>query len=395
MAKRFKNVTISLALSCALTDIGYSSTSCQNGYDYNNKCDPYYNVNLIHAKTSIRKSNIPLTETKKVSTTTTSESSKNRIVQTVKQSDLTYLDALRRKYSNQFNGRMGLQALIDRSKYLSLKKISKESNETVKSTQPPKEEKKTFSKEKNILVKASKKAKQNKKVEKARKVYIVKKGDTLIKIAKKFSLKRDDILKLNKLDKNATIKIGQKLVISTKNRKALAKNSKKPKNKQKVVNKNIYIVKAGDTLTGIAKKTNISIVTLREINRLSRSSSIKVGQKLLLKPRFAKAKKSKKYDFVSSIKLRKSNALFCTRHIGVSKIYVFGQYALAYERTCCICTRVIILTYERVYCTCSRIRWRIKGPAVFVLVYVRVSENILYLFSYTMAYQRTYSIILF
>jgi len=321
MAKRLKKVTISLALSCVLTDASYSSTSCQNGYDYNNRCDPYYNVNLIHAKSSTRKSNSSSRETKKVSHVSSYDAnSKSKITQTVRHSDLSYLDALQRKYSNQFNGRMGLQALIDRSNYLSLKKVDKENNETVKGNKPPETEKKSLKKDKTKLANSSNKSKKSlaKKSQKAKNIYIVKKGDSLIKIAKKFSLKKSDILKLNKLDKNATIKVGQKLVLSAKNIKVLAKSKSNIKNNKKIKsNKNFYVVKKGDTLIKIAKKTNISIVTLREINELSRSSSIKVGQKLILKPRYAKVAKSKKYDFVKSIKFKKSNALKYKRKIRV------------------------------------------------------------------------------
>jgi len=95
MAKRLKKVTISLALSCALTDASYSSTSCQNGYDYNNQCDPYYNVNLIHAKSLVNKSNASLKKTKKVSEFASYQNNiKNQITHTVKEGDLSYLDAL-------------------------------------------------------------------------------------------------------------------------------------------------------------------------------------------------------------------------------------------------------------------------------------------------------------
>jgi len=205
---------------------------------------------------------------------------------------------------------MGLQALIDRSNYLSLKKVDKENNKATKGDNLQKSTKK----EKTKLANTSKKLKNSisKKSNKEKNIYIVKKGDSLIKIAKKFSLKKSDILKLNKLDKNATIKIGQKLVISAGKTKKLAKNSKKIKK-----DKNIYIVKKGDTLITIAKKTNTSIVTLREINELSRSSSIRVGQKLILKPQYKKYAKNKKYDFVNSIKFKKANSLKFKRKIRV------------------------------------------------------------------------------
>jgi len=46
------------------------------------------------------------------------------------------------------------------------------------------------------------------------KTYLVKKGDTLYKIAQQFSLDVNDLLQLNGLKKNASLQIGQKLKVS-------------------------------------------------------------------------------------------------------------------------------------------------------------------------------------
>ena len=365
MARQLKKVSISFTLSCLLLELGHGSTPCQNGYDYNNRCDPYYNVNLIQAKVSNDRNRVDrrvLAKKEDEIKALHKIAIKANGVQ--RQSDLSYLDSLRRKYSNQFDGNIGLQALIDRSKYLSLKKIDKEDKSEIKKdstkiaskeakskqeskTKPKHIAKKdtktketapkyTSTKEKTSATQKSKikvtksKVSESKKTKqkiakkstnrKNSKFYTVKKGDSLIKIAKKFSLKKDTILSLNKLDKNATIKIGQKLILPLKTENKIAKANKKTKqlkNALKQFEKGIYTVKSGDTLSLIAKKKNISLVKLRELNRLSRSSKIKVGQKLILTASSRKRLKSKSYNFVKNIKFKKAPSLKYKRKIRV------------------------------------------------------------------------------
>ena len=343
MDRQLKKISISFALSCLLLEFGYGSTPCQNGFDYNNKCDPYYNINLIKAKVS--------SDSNKASRRVVAKRVKNleisskvaiKIKEVQKQSDLSYLDTLRRKYSNQFDGKMGLQALIDRSQYLNLKKIDKITKEettqvkannkainTKHTSQKEKDEKSIVSKDKTALSlnvnkqiskphnskhKTAKKSTQNKK----NKSYIVKKGDTLIKIARKFSVNKNKIITLNKLDKNATIKIGQKLILPKYSKVAkLDSKVKKPKKPIKTIDKSVYVVKSGDTLSLIAKKNNISIVKLRELNRLGRSSRIKIGQKLTLKTPKIKRVTGKTYNYVKNMKFKRVPSLKFKRKIRV------------------------------------------------------------------------------
>ena len=367
MARQLKKISISFTLSCLLLELGHGSTPCQNGYDYNNRCDPYYNVNLIQAKVSNDRNRVDRRVlAKKEDETKALHKIAIKANGVQRQSDLSYLDSLRRKYSNQFDGNIGLQALIDRSKYLSLKKIDKEdkskvkkdsiktTTKVVKSKQESKIKSKhiakkdtttktkertskyTSTKEKISTTQKSKikiaksKVSESKKTKqkvvkksinrKNSKFYTVKKGDSLIKIAKKFSLKKDTILSLNKLDKNATIKIGQKLILPLKTENKIAKVNKKTKqlkNALKQYDKGIYTVQNGDTLSSIAKKKNISLIKLRELNRLSRSSKIKVGEKLILTAGKAKKQKTKSYNFVKNIKFKKAPSLKYKRKIRV------------------------------------------------------------------------------
>jgi LysM repeat protein len=50
----------------------------------------------------------------------------------------------------------------------------------------------------------------------SKKSYVVAKGDTPLKIAKKFKVPFDDLLAVNKIDDPTKLKIGQKLVIPVK-----------------------------------------------------------------------------------------------------------------------------------------------------------------------------------
>ena len=130
------------------------------------------------------------------------------------------------------------------------------------------------------------------------KVYKVKKGDTLIKIAKKFNVSVAEIKRINKL-KSHKIRVGQKLKIPVKvsykekvRRKPLREDSRYTGTKQstkggkvcyKVYHKKkIYIryrVRRGDSLIKIAKRYGVSVRTLKKINRL-KSNRIYVGQRL-------------------------------------------------------------------------------------------------------------------
>ena len=96
-------------------------------------------------------------------------------------------------------------------------------------------------------------------------IYRVKKGDNLIKIAKKFDTKVKLINAYNKLGKY--LHIGQKILI--------------PLN-SKFIN---YKVKKGDSLATIARKFGISYKKIMKINDLE-SSLIRVGQSLKIPQRF-------------------------------------------------------------------------------------------------------------
>ena len=92
-------------------------------------------------------------------------------------------------------------------------------------------------------------------------VYIVKKGDSLYSIAKKFGITVDKIVSFNNL-KNNNLTIGQQLKIPGKN-----------------TSDEVYTVKSGDSLYSIAKKFNTTIDNIKRKNNLT-SNLLSIGQKL-------------------------------------------------------------------------------------------------------------------
>jgi len=100
--------------------------------------------------------------------------------------------------------------------------------------------------------------------------YVVKKGDSLIKIAKMYKIDYKIIKQFNKLKSNI-LQIGQKLLIPVD---------------MDIVNKKpiIYIVQKGDSLIKIAKKYKISLARLKKDNNL-KSSIIHIGDKIVIKNR--------------------------------------------------------------------------------------------------------------
>ncbi len=96
--------------------------------------------------------------------------------------------------------------------------------------------------------------------------YIVKSGDSLYAIAKRFNTSVDEIKKLNNLTSN-NLSINQKLFI--------------PNNNEQSSNYNTYIVKSGDNLYAIAKKFNTSIDEIKKLNNLT-SNNLSINQKLFI-----------------------------------------------------------------------------------------------------------------
>lgn len=97
-------------------------------------------------------------------------------------------------------------------------------------------------------------------------IYVVKKGDSLWSISRKFNIDVNDLIELNNL-KDLTLQINQSILV--------------PK-QQENIETDLYIVKKGDTLWSISNKLNIPVQTLKELNNLN-SNLLKVNQQLKIK----------------------------------------------------------------------------------------------------------------
>ncbi len=102
------------------------------------------------------------------------------------------------------------------------------------------------------------------------KVYVVKSGDTLGKIAKKYGTTVAKLASLNGIKNVNKIYVGEKIKVSS-TATASASTDK------------YYTVKAGDTVSGIAAKYKTTIAKIKSLNKLANVNRIYVGDKLRVK----------------------------------------------------------------------------------------------------------------
>jgi LysM repeat protein len=114
-------------------------------------------------------------------------------------------------------------------------------------------------------------------VETAGTEYVVVKGDSFDKIAKKFGVKVKAVEAANPGIEPTKLKVGQKLSIPAASGDAVA--SAPSAATSTGTDESVYVVKSGDTLTKIAKTHDTTIKAIESENNLS-TAKIKVGQKL-------------------------------------------------------------------------------------------------------------------
>lgn len=93
--------------------------------------------------------------------------------------------------------------------------------------------------------------------------YAVQRGDTLARIAKKFSIKIETLLWANNLVATSVLRPGDSLTVPS-------------------VDGIIYTVKSGGTLSDVAKKYSITTAKIAAANNVSATSQLKKGQTLVL-----------------------------------------------------------------------------------------------------------------
>lgn len=109
--------------------------------------------------------------------------------------------------------------------------------------------------------------------------YVVKSGDSLNAIAAKYNLQTGYLADLNGLSRTAGLRAGQRLKLTgTVEEEAPTKPSKNTKEETPET----YTVKSGDSLGNIANRYHLQLDYLASLNGLSRTSSVRVGQRLKL-----------------------------------------------------------------------------------------------------------------
>jgi membrane-bound lytic murein transglycosylase D len=137
--------------------------------------------------------------------------------------------------------------------------------------------------------------------------HTVKKGETLLSIAKKLKVSRTDLAEANYLSTRARVNVGQQLIIPraptlllaarTDNPAPLAEsrqidavnasNVEVPQPQNAGQSKTVYRVKKGDTLFSIARLFDTTVASLKSWNRI-RGNAIQIGQRLtVFRPRNA------------------------------------------------------------------------------------------------------------
>ena len=114
----------------------------------------------------------------------------------------------------------------------------------------------------------------NNEISDFKKTHIVQVGDTITSISNLYSIKKDFIIKLNNLEDENYIYVGQNLKISDP-----SQGSKLNKD----IKNSYHLVQKGESLTEISTKYGLNFKELIEINNLKNPDSLEVGSKLFLR----------------------------------------------------------------------------------------------------------------
>jgi zinc protease len=125
-------------------------------------------------------------------------------------------------------------------------------------------------------------------------VHIVDRGETLIGIAKRYGITVNQLISENKIQRNKPIFPGQTLKLpkgakDSGPRKRGTSSRKAPAAKPKE-----HVVARGQTLSGIAHRHGVTTTALARANGLDPKRPIRVGQKLVVPPKPAPARKDAK-----------------------------------------------------------------------------------------------------
>ena len=94
--------------------------------------------------------------------------------------------------------------------------------------------------------------------------HVVAKGETLYSISRKYGITVNELCNKNNISQSQVLKVGQRLTIPSR----------------EVPDTETYIVVKGDTFYGVARRHNMTVEELLELNGLKSSATLKIGQVL-------------------------------------------------------------------------------------------------------------------
>jgi membrane-bound lytic murein transglycosylase D len=99
-------------------------------------------------------------------------------------------------------------------------------------------------------------------------MHIVSEGDTLWDLSKKYNIELSDLLRMNSLNRDSYLQLGQQLTIGNKN---IHRNIE---SKKRTI---LYSVKQGDNLYKISDLFDVTVESIKEINNF-KTSDLMPGQ---------------------------------------------------------------------------------------------------------------------
>ncbi len=127
-------------------------------------------------------------------------------------------------------------------------------------------------------------AKKQSRPQKGQKTFhVVKSGDNLWDLGRKYKVSGKSIAKWNGFAPRDTLKLGQKLVIWQKTKTSAINSINRSNNAENAIMRNItYKVRRGDSFARIADKFNVRIRDIERWNNLNRDKYLQPGQRLKL-----------------------------------------------------------------------------------------------------------------
>ncbi|MBQ9014206.1 MAG: LysM peptidoglycan-binding domain-containing protein, partial [Bacilli bacterium] len=122
---------------------------------------------------------------------------------------------------------------------------------------------------------------------------IVRYGETLSYIANRYNTTVENLTSLNNISNPNLIYVGQKIYINSNEKSS------------NILQSNVYVVKAGDTLSAIAYKYSTTVSMLAKINHITNPNLIYVGESIVISSNNSKTAYVVKYgDTLSEIALK-------------------------------------------------------------------------------------------